>query len=86
MKKKFSIVKTIDMNKLRHEIYDYINDTGKEKFCLFMNEDTLTAISNEIEPSYKYNCSTLKGIMAAYCGFKIYSDNELKFGEVEIRE
>lgn len=86
MNRRFSIIKKIDITKLNNEIYNYIKDTGKENPVLFMNEDTIMEISNEIDPSCKYNPYTLGGIVAAYCGFKIYFDDRLKFGEVEIGE
>lgn len=86
MNRRFSIVKEIDMTKLHNEIYNYIKDTGKENPVLFMNEDTIMEISNEVDPLCKYNLFMPEGIIAAYCGFKIYSDDGLKFGEVEIGE
>ena len=86
MNRRFSIVKEIDMTKLHNEIYNYIKDTGKENPVLFMNEDTIMEISNEIDPPYRYNPFTFEGIAVAYCGFKIYPDNGLKFGDVEIGE
>ena len=56
-----------------------------------MNEDTANAIRQEIGADILYkdvslNAKPLKdGIRATYCGYKVFINNNLKFGIVEIR-
>ena len=88
MSERFSIVKTINIDKIFEEIDNYIMTTGETNPYIFMNEDTSKAIDNEvgivkwIDPSAKSN---YKGIEATFTGYKIFINNDLKFGIVEIR-
>ena len=84
MSKTFSIVKTIDIDKILDEIVSNFINTGEEHPYLFMNKDTVVAIAREIETPY-VNDIKLDGIVAKYHGYKIYLNNDLTFGEVEIR-
>lgn len=92
MSRKFSIVKTIDYDKISSEIEEYIMRTG-EKPYLFMHIDTIDTIWNElkstftkfVDPSYVLNNSKSTDVRAEYEGCRIYVNNDLKFGEVEIR-
>ena len=85
MNKKFSIVKAIDINKLRHEIDDYINYTGEEHPYIFMSTPTLKAIEKEYIPSYVFSGKPLCGHAGEIKGYKIFTNDDLTFGEVEIR-
>lgn len=90
MSKKFSIVKTIDFDNLDNEIDRYMAMTGETNLYLFMNKDTVDAITSaykvrhigsyESIPKTRYD--DCKGY---YCGLKVFVDNDLKFGEVEVR-
>ena len=88
MGERFSIVKTINIDKIFEEIDNYIMITGETNPYIFMNEDTSKAIDDEvgivkwIDPSAKSN---YKGIEATFTGYKIFINNDLKFGIVEIR-
>lgn len=87
MSRKFSIVKTVDLNKLNMQIDDYKCETYEENPYIFANEETIKAMVecsnvNWIEDVNKIKA---KGIVGKYEGYKIFSDNELSFGEVEIR-
>ena len=88
MSERFSIVKTINIDKIFEEIDNYIMITGETNPYIFMNEDTSKAIDDEvgivkwIDPSSKSN---YKGIEATFTGYKIFINNDLKFGIVEIR-
>lgn len=84
MSKTFSIVKTIDIDKILDEIVNHSINTGEENPYLFMNKDTVAAIGREIEMPYVNNIK-LDGIVAKYHGYKVYLNNDLTFGEVEIR-
>lgn len=85
MSKTFSIVKTIDVDKLHSEIGRYLS-SNENKPYIFMNFDTIETIAHEtilkIVPSTraKYN-----GYVALVEGNKVFVDNDLSFGEVEIR-
>lgn len=93
MSKKFSILKSVDTNKLDKQINEYEYTTGEEPY-LFMSNATGNAIINEL-----FNISTMPpteiekmlrfitpGVKTGtYKGINIYENNDLAFGEVEIR-
>lgn len=92
--KKFSILKSLDTTKLDKKIIDYECETGEVPY-LFMANATGDAIMDEMcnNPDM---CMTdikkvrtllaCKGVMlGAYKGIKIYQNEDLPFGEVEIR-
>lgn len=89
MSKKFSIVRTIDFGKLDYEIDGYMTMTGEKNPYLFMNKDTIDAITNSYEVvhirPYDTTRITNEDCKGHYCGHKIFLDNDLKFGEVEVR-
>lgn len=86
MSKKFSIVRTkIDISKLLNNIEEYsiINMT---KPYLFINKDTIEELISQVG----YKPDGLWGSQSNHmCGYfqghKVFCDNTLKFGEVEIR-
>ena len=86
MSKKFSITKTkIDINKLLNNIEEY-SAVNMINPYLFMNKDTI----DELISIVGYNQDGLFGSQSNYmCGYfqghKVFCDNTLKFGEVEIR-
>ena len=84
MSKTFSIVKTIDIDKIFDEIVNYALNTDEEHPYVFMNKDTVAAIAREIEIP-NVNDIKLNGIVARFKGYKVYLNNDLTFGEVEIR-
>lgn len=87
MNKKFSITKTIDFDKLDREIDEYMMQTGETNLCICMHIDTARAIYNAlpvefITPSLQENC---KGSIGYWEGYQMLTDNNLEFGEIEIR-
>lgn len=86
MSKKFSITKTkIDINKLVANIEEYsvINMT---KPYVFMNKDTVDELISQVG----YKPDGLWGVQSScmcgyFHGYKVFCDNTLNFGEVEIR-
>ena len=89
MSEKFSIVKTIDLNKLEDEIDKYIMQTGETRLHIFMHIDTMNAINKAlptilIEPIHIVQGA--EGAIGYWEGQPVFIDNELEFGEVEIRE
>lgn len=88
MNKKFSIINTIDLDKLNDEIHKYIMQTGETNPYIFMSKDTSDAIDEAfptlclLEPCHKVNC---QGKIGYWEGYRIFIDDNLKFGIVEIR-
>ena len=86
MSKKFSIVRTkIDINKLLNNIEEYsiINMVNP---YLFMNKDTIDELISIVGYSPDGLFGSQSNYMCGYFqGYKVFCDNTLKFGEVEIR-
>lgn len=89
MSKKFSIVRTIDFGKLDYEIDGYMAMTGEKNPYIFMNKDTVDAITSAYEVvhvrPYETTRIAREDCKGYYCGHKVFVDNDLKFGEVEVR-
>lgn len=89
MSNKFSIVRNLDENRLTKEIVRYVNENEEDPY-IFMNKKTIDDLEY-IAPlgSYeKFNPCENKmrsGVIAMYRGFKVYENNDLKYGEVELR-
>ena len=86
MSKKFSITKTkIDINKLLNNIEDYSAINMVEPY-IFINKDTIDELNLQVGYKPDGLWSTQSSSMCGYFhGYKIFCDNTLKFGEVEIR-
>lgn len=96
MSRKFSITVTtvtIDLSKIDDEITKYINLNGNFNPYIFMNEDTARAIENEVGAhdivvggvDLPNKRNTKDGMYATYSGYKVFINNDLRFGIVEIR-
>lgn len=92
MSRKFSIITTIDLSKIDSEITKYVNINGNFDPYIFMNEDTAIAIENEVSShdivaniDSQTKRSTKDGMYATYSGYKVFINNDLRFGIVEIR-
>lgn len=94
MSKKFSILRSVDINKLDKQIDSYRCETGEQNPYLFMSNSTGDAIMEEllgnipicptgIEEMLKLMAPGVK--VGTYKGVSIYENNDLEFGEVEIR-
>lgn len=88
---RFSIV-AIDLSKIDNEISKYININGNFDPYIFMSENTAKAIENEvgahdivIDDDLPNKRNTKDGVYATYTGYKVFINNDLKFGIVEIR-
>ena len=90
MSKKFSIAKELDIRELNIQIGHYKYETGNKHPCLFMNEDTLNKLGSDCviqfsaKPFDDLEFDKI-GRISHYDGYKIFCDNDLAFGEVEIR-
>lgn len=85
--RKFSIIQKIDLNELDDTINKYICLTGETNPYLFMNKNTIDAIPTVDDTLYNLHqvCAKVNGIAGYYCGHKVFRDDTLDFGEVEIR-
>lgn len=84
MSKMFSIVTTIDLNKMREEIEAYKNQTGNHNPYIFMSKSTANAIEHSMSSMIerdKLNNRT----KATYDGYNVFINNDLDFGTIEIR-
>lgn len=73
IKKTFSITKKdLDIRKLNRKINQFKIVEGHDPY-IFMNEESLDEFNTEV------------GILAKYCGYKVFRDNTKEFGEVELR-
>ena len=89
MGRKFSIIRAVDLNELNMQIEDYKCETHELEPYIFANEETIKAIVESININW-WDIEIIsktkgRGIVGRYEGYKLFPDNELKFGEVEIR-
>ena len=88
MGRKFSIIRTVDLNELNMQIEDYKCETHELEPYIFANEETIKSMIECSDIGWfieDVNKAKVKGIVGRYDGYKIFPDNELTFGEVEIR-
>lgn len=86
MSKKFSITKTkIDINKLVTNIEEY-SIVNMIKPYIFINKDTINELISQIGCKTDGLWGTQLSSMCGYFqGYKVFCDNTLGFGEIEIR-
>lgn len=86
MSERFSILKCINLDVLEDKIDEYVRKNNESPY-IFMNEDTADAIAYtyEVIPHTHRNVTYKNGIVGRYCGYKVFLDNDLKLGEIEIR-
>lgn len=88
---KFSIVKEIDESVLRKNMYEQQetvrNNIGDESYYpyIFANKDTINRLVDQCKVSVFENAKISGGLVGYYLGNKVFEDNTLKFGEVELR-
>lgn len=87
MSRKFSIVSTVNLDTLYDEIEDYIGCNGNINPYIFMSEDTIKAIEYEVGVDNFTNKINVKdrGYKATCFGHRVFINNDLRFGIVEIR-
>lgn len=87
MNRKFSIIPKIDIAELNRMIDKYQCSTGETDPYLFMNKSTIDAIPTFDDTLHNLQqvCAKVNGIAGYYCGHKVFRDDTLDFGEVEIR-
>lgn len=90
--KKFSIVEKLNTNELTNQIVAYENSTNCAPY-IFVNKETLDQIKAAIYDELLRNCDDAiqlklkytNGLVGYYQGYKVFEDNTLGFGEVELR-
>lgn len=71
----------IDENKFRNKIIDFERVTGQHAY-IFMNQKTASVF----EKQYKEAIVFKNGFyIEVYCGNKVFIDDDLEFGEIDIR-
>ena len=86
-----SIVDKINVDKLNTKIAEFVYREGYEPY-IFANKETLDALVKPIEQELKF-VSAATGLVSSfkscfsgkYQGNKMFEDNTLKFGEIELR-
>lgn len=77
--------KRIDEEKLIKEVQGFEIEHNQNAY-LFMNRETLDELSSQYKPLTYFQASEYNyGVICSYCGRRVYENEKLKFGEVEIR-
>lgn len=87
----FSIVDKINVDKLNTKVAEFVYREGHEPY-IFANKETLDALVKPIEQKLKFvsaitgTVSSFKAcLVGKYQGNKMFRDDTLKFGEIELR-
>lgn len=87
----FSIIDEINTDKLNTKIAKFIHTEGHEPY-IFANKETLDALVEPIEQELKFvseatgvTTSFKSCLIGKYQGNKMFEDDTLKFGEIELR-
>lgn len=77
--------KRLDEERLINEVQSFEIKCNQNAY-LFMNKETLDELSSNYKPLTYFQASEYNdGIICSYCGRRVYENESLKFGEVEIR-
>ena len=74
----------INYNNLDKNITYYYEEHGKAPY-LFVNGETFQAMANNLENRDTSRISSFVQIMALYKGNRVYRNDDLAYGEVELR-
>lgn len=89
----FSIVENINVDKLNTKIAEFAYREGHDPY-IFANKETLDALVKPIEQELNFITSPTGStriyvgkscLVGKYQGNKVYEDDTLKFGEIELR-
>ncbi len=88
---KFSIVKELDIMKLNEKLSEFFNIKGYFP-KIFASNETLEALSKPYVQKMKRIefvdggvLAKAEGLIGEYQGYKMFEDNTLKYGEIELR-
>lgn len=87
MSKKFSIIKTLDIDKLDSEIEEYIHINNETNPYIFMSNETAETIIRYFDPMglFDTKIKDKKGHIDSYAGYRVFIDDAKKYGDIEIR-
>lgn len=87
----FSIVDQINVDKLSTKVDEFICRKGHRPY-IFANKETLEALVKPIEQELKFVSAATGAVssfktclVSKYRGDKMFEDDTLKFGEIELR-
>lgn len=88
----FSIVEKINVNKLNTKVAEFVYKEGHEPY-IFANKETIDVLVKPIKQAEIFTnswgiglVSSFKGcLVGKYQGNKMFEDDTLKFGEIELR-
>ena len=87
----FSIVDKINVDKLNTKVAEFVDREGYEPY-IFANKETLDALVKPIEQELKFVSAATGAVssfktclVGKYQGNKMFRDDTLKFGEIELR-
>ena len=89
----FSIVDNINVDKLNTKIAEFVYREGHKPY-IFANKETLDALVKPIEQELNFITSSTGStriyvgkscLVGKYQGNKMYEDDTLKFGEIDLR-
>lgn len=85
----FSIVKQFDESKLREKIIYFVHENGYNPY-IFGNHGTLEVLKKPYAQDITFTRfdgkkTLYKDLICKYQGCKIFEDNTLEFGEIELR-
>lgn len=89
----FSIVDKINVDKLNTKVAEFVYREGHEPY-MFANKETLDALVKPIDRELNFISSPTGStriyvgkscLVGKYQGNKMYEDDTLKFGEIELR-
>lgn len=90
MAEKFSIVNQLDTEKLSRSILEFVCKEGYAPY-IFMNGETYQSLYEPYgdDTFQKWDGSSYyhghTGLIGKYQGYKMFEDNTLEFGEIELR-
>lgn len=89
MEEKFSIIKELDVRSLNDKIAYFAYPNGHDPY-IFANSETLAVLVRSVGQDLNFTSfdgkqTKFKGLVAKYKGCKVFKDNTLAFGEIELR-
>lgn len=86
MGEKFSIIETLNVDKLYDKIDEYICTNNETDPYVFMSDETAEAIIQQLDPMDLFGVGKrVKGKTATWTGYKVFIDDDMKYGDIEIR-
>lgn len=87
---RFSIVRTLDLEKINKNIKIYECNTGNVPY-LFMSQETGNAVYKQVTDMLEsltrdeVILDSFDNRLGSYKGYRVFQNNDLDFGEIEIR-